>query len=113
MAFSLPSRDVRSGEGLNANGVQANFEALAQAASGLTKTGIIQIPVGLVLPFGGATAPPGYLLCDGAYLDRTQFSNLFGVIGTTYGTSTSSNFRLPNLTGATIGGVAFSFVIKV
>lgn len=93
--------------------MQANFETIAQAASGLTASGIIQIPVGLVLPFGGATAPPGYLLCDGAYLNRTQYSNLFGVLGTTYGTNTATNFRLPNLTGATIGGVALSFVIKV
>lgn len=113
MALSLPAPDVRNNDSLDANGVQANFETLAQAASGLTASGIIQIPAGLVLPFGGAVAPPGYLLCDGAYLDRTQYSNLFGVIGTTYGTSSSSNFQLPNLTGATIGGVALSFVIKV
>lgn len=93
--------------------MQANFETIAQAASGLTASGIIQIPVGLVLPFGGSVAPPGYLLCDGAYLDRTQYSNLFGVLGTTYGTNTATNFRLPNLTGATVGGVALSFVIKV
>lgn len=113
MALNLPVGDVRTPAGIDVYGVQANFEALSRAASGLTSTGIIQIPVGLVLPFGGATAPPGYLLCDGAYLDRTQYANLFGVLGTTYGTTTASNFRLPNLTGATIGGVALSFVIKV
>lgn len=113
MAFSLPAPNVQTPDGVDAYGVQANFEALSQAATGLTASGIIQIPVGLVLPFGGAVAPPGYLLCDGAYKDRTQFSNLFGVIGTTFGTSTATNFRLPNLTGATIGGVALSFVIKV
>jgi hypothetical protein len=93
--------------------VQQNFEVLARAASALTPSGVVQIPVGLVLPYGGTNAPVGYLLCDGAYKDRTQFANLFGVIGTSFGTTTSSNFRLPNLTGATIGGVTFQFVIKV
>jgi hypothetical protein len=113
VALSLPSPDVRRGDAVDANGVQQNFEVLARAASALTPSGVVQIPVGLVLPYGGTNAPVGYLLCDGAYKNRTQFANLFGVLGTTYGTNAANNFRLPNLTGATIGGVSLQFVIKV
>lgn len=57
-------------------------------------------PVGTIIAFGGATAPAGYLLCDGAAYSRTTYSELFNVIGTSYGTGDgSTTFNVPNLTG--------------
>jgi microcystin-dependent protein len=54
------------------------------------------VPPGTVTQFAGATAPIGYLLCQGQSLSTTTFGNLFNVIGYTYGGSGSS-FLLPNL----------------
>jgi microcystin-dependent protein len=44
-----------------------------------------------------ATAPVGYLLCNGALVSRTTYADLFSVIGTTYGAGdNTSTFGLPN-----------------
>jgi len=56
--------------------------------------------VGTIKPWGKATAPNGYLLCDGSAVSRTTYADLFGVIGTTYGTGdNSTTFNVPDLQG--------------
>jgi microcystin-dependent protein len=56
-------------------------------------------PIGCVQPYAGATAPNGWLLCDGSAVSRTTYAALFGVCGTTYGAGNgSTTFNLPNLT---------------
>jgi len=40
--------------------------------------------------------PPGWELCDGSALSRTNYSELFSIIGTTYGNGNNSTFKLPN-----------------
>lgn len=58
------------------------------------------LKVGTILEFAGDTPPTGYLLCDGSAVSRTTYSDLFNVIGTTYGTGDgSTTFNLPNLKG--------------
>lgn len=55
-------------------------------------------PLGSVLVYAGSVAPSGWLLCDGSAVSRTDYSRLFSVIGTTYGTGNgSTTFNLPNL----------------
>jgi len=55
-------------------------------------------PVGTLIDFAGSTAPSGYLVCDGTAVSRTTYSDLFTVIGTTYGAGDgSTTFTLPNL----------------
>jgi len=47
-----------------------------------------------------ATAPDGYLIEDGTAVSRTTYSDLFAVIGTTYGTGDgSTTFNLPDSRG--------------
>jgi len=56
--------------------------------------------VGTIKPWGKATAPDGYLLCDGSAVSRSTFADLFAVIGTTYGTGdNSTTFNVPDLQG--------------
>lgn len=43
-----------------------------------------------------ATAPTGWLLCDGSAVSRTTYADLFAVIGTTYGAGDGTTFNLPN-----------------
>lgn len=57
-------------------------------------------PIGSVIPYAGSAAPDGYLIADGAEISRTTYSDLFAVIGTTYGVGDgSTTFTLPNLKG--------------
>ena len=57
-------------------------------------------PPGIVLPFAGATAPTGYLLCDGAAVSRTTYAALFAIIGITYGVGNgTTTFNLPDTRG--------------
>ena len=62
-------------------------------------------PVGTVSMFAGATAPAGYLLCDGAAVSRTTYADLFAVIGTTYGVGDgATTFNLPNVNDRNVVG---------
>lgn len=59
----------------------------------------IGVPIGTLVPFAGATAPTGWLLCDGAAVSRTTYAALFAVCGTTYGSGDgSTTFNLPSMT---------------
>lgn len=61
--------------------------------------------VGEIRRFGGAFAPPGWLLCDGRMLNAEDHADLFDVIGTRFGGG-DGQFALPDLNQAT-DGVAF------
>jgi microcystin-dependent protein len=57
-------------------------------------------PVGTILSFAAATAPSGYLVCDGSAVSRTSYSDLFNVLGTTWGVGDgSTTFNIPDLRG--------------
>ena len=54
-------------------------------------------PAGVVLPFAGAAAPAGWLLCGGQEVSRTTYAALYAAIGTTYGAGDgSTTFNLPD-----------------
>jgi len=58
------------------------------------------VPTGGVMSYIAATAPTGWLLCDGAAVSRTTYADLFTVISTTYGVGDgSTTFNVPNLKG--------------
>lgn len=61
--------------------------------------------VGSVQAFAGNTLPTGWLLCDGSAVSRTDYADLYAVIGTTYGAGDGTDtFNLPNLTDKFIQG---------
>ena len=49
------------------------------------------------MTYGGSTAPSGWLICDGSTKSKTDYSQLFAVLGNTFGTATATNFYLPDL----------------
>lgn len=54
-------------------------------------------PVGSMLDWSTNTAPNGWLICDGAAVSRSTYNDLFGVIGTTFGSGDgSTTFNLPD-----------------
>jgi microcystin-dependent protein len=71
------------------------------------KTGFI-MPVGTILPYGGETAPEGWLLCNGDAKSRTDFADLFAAIGTNFGQGDgSATFNVPDLRGRFLRGADF------
>ena len=65
------------------------------------------VPIGVVQAFAGATTPQGWLLCDGSAVSRTDYADLYAVIGDTYGAGDgSTTFNLPNLIDKFVEGSA-------
>ena len=65
----------------------------------------IDVPVGAILAFASDTPPDGWLECNGAEVSRTDYADLFNVIGTTFGAGDgSTTFNLPDLRGEFIRG---------
>jgi len=61
--------------------------------------------IGVVVLTADNTAPPRTLECDGTAVSRTTYSDLFDLIGTTYGVGDgSTTFNLPDLRGEFIRG---------
>ena len=84
----------------------AAAETMALSSTGnLTLSGLLtdgdgggSVPPGAILPYGGGTAPTGYVLCDDSAKSRTDFSALFAIIGTTYGAGNgTTTFNVPDL----------------
>lgn len=61
-------------------------------------------PSGSIITFAGTTTPDGYLLCNGQEVSRTTYSDLFAAIGTTYGSTSGTTFKVPDLRGEFIRG---------
>lgn len=47
----------------------------------------------------------GWMLCDGRSLTRTEYPELFDVIGTAFGSSSGTTFNLPNSLGRVLGAI--------
>lgn len=62
-------------------------------------------PIGVILPYGGTSAPVGWMICDGTSLLRASYPELFAVIGTAFGSADSTHFNIPDMTGKTTMGV--------
>ncbi len=64
------------------------------------------VPPGTIAPYGGASAPAGWFFCHNQLLDRTTYSDLYDAIGTAWGTTNGTNFRVPDLRGLFLRGRA-------
>ena len=66
------------------------------------------LPIGAGIEFYGPKnkIPTGFLICDGSAISRTTYSDLFELIGTTYGTGDgSTTFNLPDDQGKVTVGI--------
>lgn len=93
---------------VNSNGTTANWVEVVD----LDNTGGVSdaaapflAPVGVLMPYAGASAPSGWLLCDGSAVSRTTYSGLWDVLrnGTSsspYGNGDgSTTFNVPDMRG--------------
>lgn len=70
--------------------------------SDLSGVSALAVPTGSLLPYAGAAAPTGFLLCDGSLISRTTYAALFTAIGVVFGVGDgSTTFGLPDLRGRT------------
>ena len=78
----------------------AGMKAGGVALSALAAGSELGLPAGVILPYGGAVAPAGWLLCYGQAISRTTYADLYSAIGTTYGVGDgSTTFNVPDLRG--------------
>ena len=80
----------------------ANYEATRYDFDGANLTGIEGVNTGIVVPWGSAAIPSGFLECNGQAVSQATYAALFAVIGTTYGNPGGGNFNLPDLTDRTV-----------
>ena len=112
----------RNGAALSGGEIQANqlaiiiydgtqFELFGQAPK--------SPPVGGLMMYAGASAPAGWLFCDGSAVARTgTYANLFAALSTTYGAGDgSTTFNLPDMrsrlpVGVGTGTKTFTFASR-
>jgi microcystin-dependent protein len=113
LASLLPAGNgvlVKTGSSFSlANGVNGDFLQVLSGSIQFNSTIPGGIPTGTVVPYAANSAPSGWVICDGSLYGRTALDpspqpNLFGVIGTTYGFTTISNFAVPDLRGRFVRG---------
>jgi len=103
--FSSTVTVVGAGTFKNNVSVSGNVVAAEFYGGGANLTGIVALPTGAVLPFAGASAPSGHLLCFGQAISRSTYSGLFTAIGTVYGVGDGSTiFNIPDLRGRAVAG---------
>lgn len=62
-------------------------------------------PIGAINAFGGTTAPEAWLLCQGQAVSRTDYAELFAIIGTAFGAGDgSTTFNVPDFRGEFLRG---------
>lgn len=82
-----------------------NLEPMIDVSAG--NPSVTAVPTGGILGFGGASAPTGFLLCNGALVSRATFAALFTAIGTSYGSGDGmTTFAVPDYRGRYPMGVA-------
>ena len=70
------------------------------AVGALFTNAVSPTPVGSLQAYAGASAPNGWLLCDGTAVSRTLYAELFSVLSTTYGAGdASTTFNVPDMRG--------------
>lgn len=109
VASALSQALIRDGRApmtgnLNMNGFKINGAAPGATPGDVATLGQA-MPIGAVIDFAGATAPPGWLLCYGQQVSRATYSNLLAVIGTAFGNGNgSTTFNLPDFRGRLAAG---------
>ena len=81
---------------IQGNGLTIDQTKTDQLLSAMKNLGKTVVPIGTVVFYLGTTIPDGYLLCNGASLLRTEYPELFAVLGTKCGSVDSAHFTLPD-----------------
>ena len=104
--LKVKSAGISSNELATDSVITAKIQDGAVTAAKLDSAAVsVLMPTSTILSYAGSSAPTGYLLCDGSAISRTTYSDLFGIVGTTYGVGDgSTTFNIPDLRGRVIAG---------
>ncbi len=101
--------DLTAAAGLTTLGFSTFIQTLiddVNSAEARATLEIREVAAGGVQAYAGASAPTGYLLCDGSAVSRTTYADLFAAISTTWGVGDgSTTFNLPDLRETALVGV--------
>ena len=99
--YELPiaSSDTLGGIKVGAN-LSIDADGTLNASESKTSNGEV-LPIGTMIPFGSANnIPTNWRICDGSEVSRTDYAELFNIIGTAYGEGDgTTTFNLPNKKG--------------
>jgi microcystin-dependent protein len=87
----------QTGDELLINRTQGDGGLFRITQSNLLK-GVPRNPVGMIVPFAGEVAPPGWYLCDGTEIRQTEATDLFNIIGFKFKDPQSASFQNPSST---------------
>lgn len=83
-------------------GEDGTLNAIGGSGSTVSDT----LPIGSVVKWFSTTIPTNWLACNGQAISRTEYAELFAVIGTKYGSGDgNTTFNLPNIKGKTTVGL--------
>jgi len=121
-APEISATEISSGVwGIDCGGAILRNVGSAQGDTDVVNKSEAGMPAGIICPYAGTTAPPGWKMCDGNAFLKTEYPALWAAIGTTwdngarqdgtggtYSTPTTGYFRLPDLRGTFLRGVGTS-----
>lgn len=91
------------GKNLSLSGLVLSL--LSETGATLGQVTLPTLPPGTVIAHAAASAPAGFLACDGSAASRTTYAALYAAIGTLYGSGDgSTTFNLPNLVNDFVRG---------
>ncbi len=96
---------VLNGSGIIADGFLDAARTWATTQQFNAATIALITPPGIIAPYGGASAPTGWLLCDGSAVSRSTYSSLFAIVAPTIGTVTVT-IAAPGVMTKTTHGLA-------
>ena len=101
VALTATATELNVLDGITASTAELNYVDGVTSNIQTQFNNLVTIPAGVITQFGGATAPTGWVLCDGTAYSRTvTYNNLFTAVGITYGGGDgSTTFNVPNLKG--------------
>lgn len=100
--FTLNGETSLSGNEIQEDAIyELVYSTILNGAAGawllLNPTNIDVIPPGFGGPYFGASAPTGWLICNGATVSRTTYARLFTAIGTIWGAGDgTTTFKIPD-----------------
>jgi microcystin-dependent protein len=89
-------------------GFASNVATLNSSVSDLLDYKSAFFQTGMIIPISTSVIPLGFLLCDGSELNIADYPELYSVIGTTFGSSDSTKFCLPDFRDKTFWGAGVS-----
>lgn len=105
MASEIKVGEIKHTDGSSAMTIDSSGNARLHGSLRIGNVVNAGVPSGCVSSFAMASAPTGWIVCDGSAISRTTYSVLFSAISTTWGAGNgSTTFNIPDLRGSFLRG---------